>query len=203
MSHDSDVTARTTEARSGMAGNASAAAVPPALAAVTPTVPTASATPDEAASICEAIRQVFPDWRVWWHTDTYYGRRTGSYLEVPGDEATYAVWHPSPVVFVLMLDAQDRMRPTGRWATPARREPVTADLARFGLVLKASPMDLARDAIAARIEAESPGWVVDHVLTGWTAVWLDDPRYQLRAQSSAELKARLPPRGHPPRWRLS
>jgi hypothetical protein len=69
-------------------------------------------------------------------------------------------------------------------------------------VQETSPMDLARDVIAARIEAEYPGWVVDHVLMGWTAVWLDDPRYQLRVQSSAELTARLPPRGRPPRWRL-
>jgi len=101
-----------------------------------------------------------------------------------------------------MLDAQDRARPPGRWDAPARREPAMADLAKFGLVLRKCPIDLARDVIAARIEAEHPGWVVDHVLTGWTAVWLDDPRYQLRAQSSAELKARLPQRGHVPRWRL-
>ncbi|HUZ50999.1 MAG TPA: hypothetical protein VMU94_00505 [Streptosporangiaceae bacterium] len=156
----------------------------------------------KAASICEAAGRVFPDWRVWWHAGTFYARRTGSYLEVPGSTGAYAIWHPSPVIFVLMLDVQDRARPAGRWDAPNRCEPGAADLAKFGLALKSSPMDLARDAIAARIEGEFPGWVVDHVLTGWTAVWLDDPRYQLRTQSSVELTARLPPRGHAPRWRL-
>jgi hypothetical protein len=179
------------------------AATPAVPAAGAWAVPPAGPVPAEAASICEAIGRVFPDWRVWWHADSYYARRTGSFLEVPGAAGAYAVWDPSPVIFVLMLDAQDRARPAGRWDAPARHEPAVVDLTQFGLMRETSPIDLARDVIAARIEAEYPGWVIDHVLMGWTAVWLDDPRYQLRVQSSPELKARLPPRGQPPRWRLA
>jgi hypothetical protein len=202
MSHDSDATAAAAEARSIRSASASGTPVPAAVTATTPVVPAVGPVPNEVAWICEAIGLVFPEWRVWWDTDTYYARRTGNWLEVPGAKETYAVWHANPVVFVLMLDAQDRAWPPGRREAPTRREPTMAILTKFGLVLKPSPIDLTRNIIAARIEAENPGWVVDHVLTGWTAVWLDDPRYQLRAQSSAELEARLPPRGHAPRWRL-
>ena len=169
--------------------------------AAAPTGPAAEPVPDEAAAICEAISGVFPDWRVWWQAGAYYARRKGTWMEVPGAPGAYAVWHASPAVFVLMLDAQDRVRPVGRWDAPARREPVMTELKSFGQ-MQESPIDLARDVIAARIEAEHPGWVVDHVLTGWTAVWLDDPRYQLRAQSSPELTARLPARGCAPGWTL-
>jgi hypothetical protein len=202
MSHESNVTGETTAARPTASAITSDTAGPAAITATTPAVPAVGAIPDEVASICEAIGRGFPDWRVWWHAGAYYARRTGSWLEIPGTKETYAVWHANPLVFLLMLDAQDRARPPGRWDAPTRHEPVLADLAKFGFVLETSPIDLARDVIAARIEAEYPGWVVDHVMTGWTAVWLDDPRYQLSAQSSAELKARLPPRGHAPRWRL-
>jgi hypothetical protein len=199
MSQGSDVPA---EATTGVCPAVAAPATPAVPAAAEPAFPAVGPMPGEAASICEAVSRVFPDWRVWWHADIYYARRTGSYLEVPGAAGAYAVWQSSPIIFVLMLDAQDRARPAGRWDAPPRREPAAADLTKFGLVRERSPMDLARDVIAARIEAEHPGWVIDHVLTGWTAVWLDDPRYQLRTQSSAELTARLPPRGKPPRWLL-
>jgi hypothetical protein len=45
--------------------------------------------------------------------------------------------------------------------------------------------------IATRIKAEYPGWSVEHVLAGWTAARLADPRYQLTAQSARELADRL------------
>jgi hypothetical protein len=198
MSHDGNVRGEAT----AFSQTRSDAAEPPAITAATPAVPAVVPVPEGVASICEAIGRVFPDWRVWWHADTYYARRSGSWLEILGARETYAVWHGNPLMFLLMLDAQDRARPPGRWDAPTRHEPVLADLAKVGFVLETSPIDLARDVIAARIEADHPGWVVDHVITGWTAVWLDDPRYQLQAQSSAELKARLPPRGHAPHWRL-
>jgi hypothetical protein len=41
-----------------------------------------------------------------------------------------------------------------------------ADLTGLGLVLEASPVGLARDAIAACIEAGHPGWAVARVLAG-------------------------------------
>ena len=87
--------------------------------------------------------------------------------------------------------------PAGPWLDEARLADAEAVLA------DAAPIDLARDVIAGRIEADRPGWVVGHGLAGWTAVWMADPRYRIRAQSSVELQACLPRRDQPPRWDLS
>jgi hypothetical protein len=56
--------------------------------------------------------------------------------------------------------------------------------------------------IPARIKAEYPGWSAEHVLAGWTAVRLADPRYQLTAQSAPELADRLRQPGWPSRWKV-
>lgn len=85
----------------------------------------------------------------------------------------------------------------GTYALPAGGKVVWASLAAPRAAGRPAPIDLARDVIAARIEADRPGWLVDHRLTGWTAVWLADPRFQLTAESSPELTARMPPPGPP------
>jgi hypothetical protein len=69
----------------------------------------------EAGAICEVIGAAFADWRVWWHADIYYARRRGRYLHMQGAPDVYAVWHANPVVLLTLLEAQDRLRPPGRW----------------------------------------------------------------------------------------
>jgi hypothetical protein len=119
MSHASGMNAETTKTCSSRIGSSPDATLPAAVSAV----PTLGPVPGEVASICEAIGLVFPDWQVWWHTNTYYARRMGRWLETPGAGGAYAVWDASPAVLVLMLDAQDRVQRHGRRDAPARSEP--------------------------------------------------------------------------------
>jgi hypothetical protein len=86
-------------------------------------------TPPEAAAICEAIGAAFSDWRIWWHADSYYARRKGRYLHMQAARDVYAVWHSDPIVLLALLEAQDRLRPPGRW-DPSDRPGLSAHAAR-------------------------------------------------------------------------
>lgn len=53
-----------------------------------------------------------------------------------------------------------------------------------------SPVDRARDVIAARLETEFPGWKLAHGLYGWTATRPADGRV-IQAESAPGLAALL------------
>lgn len=52
------------------------------------------------------------------------------------------------------------------------------------------PIDLARDQLAAAVEADFPGWMVTHDVYGWRATRAGDE--PVRAASEQGLRALLP-----------
>jgi hypothetical protein len=157
----------------------------------------APVAPEEALA-CAAIGDAYPDWVVWWSRGMFYARRSGSFREIAGDKARYLITHAHPSALLMVLDEQDQLRDRKQWDAPART-PGTAQLQQAGRAVAAAPIDLARDMIAAEIEAGWPGWSVDHGVMGWSAVWLADPTIQINAESHVALKAVLSaPRKPPP-----
>ncbi|MDQ2874073.1 MAG: ATP-binding protein [Actinomycetota bacterium] len=169
-----------------------------AVPAAGPAVRAPAPVPADAALICEAIGDTYPDWVVWWCRGMFYARRSGSFREIAGDKGRYLIMHAHPAVLLIVLEEEDQIRDRGRWDAPARGKPGPDRLRSAGRAVAADPMDLARDMIAAGIEDEWPGWSVDHGLMGWTAAWLADPTIQVHAESHVALKASLPALGKPP-----
>jgi hypothetical protein len=160
---------------------------------------TAAAAPAETSEpadpVLTEVRRTFPRWVAWQSAAGWHARRAGDFVEpragrkkAEGLVEVYYVFNRNPALFVLLLDSADRSWPRDpREPAPVPHPPA----AGLRLALAAQPIDLARDVIAARIEAAYPDWIVDHHPYGWTATHVDDPERKLNATSSGELESRL------------